>query len=280
MCDGELLSRFEPTTRDTDVFCVTAAKCGQTWLLATLHHLRTRGRDPNYGGVGLGGVTPWLELPKSFARDEPFDRDARLATFDALEDPRVFKMHVLWEEIPRPPGSRSKVITITRDPRDLPWSMYSHLRGMRPEIRAASVEDGFDAYFESWMEFGYFFKFVQSFWPHRDDPDLLWLRFEDLKRDLRAEAEKIVAWAGWDLAPTDIDRALQWVDFAHMQAQERTSLMTEARNIWQDDARFFREGAVGANRARLSPDQEARIVSRARETFEPACLEWVMSQGL
>ena len=37
MCNGALLEAFEPTTRASDVFCATAAKCGQTWLLTLMH---------------------------------------------------------------------------------------------------------------------------------------------------------------------------------------------------------------------------------------------------
>ena len=45
------------------------------------------------------------------------------------------------------------------------------------------------------------------------------------------------------------------------------------------DEKFFREGAIGKNRARLSDAQEARIVARAREELSPECFDFVMSQG-
>jgi hypothetical protein len=35
-CNGELLERFEPTARSTDVYICTSAKCGQTWLQTLL----------------------------------------------------------------------------------------------------------------------------------------------------------------------------------------------------------------------------------------------------
>ena len=66
MCNGALLAAFEPTTRPTDVFVATAAKSGQTWLLALMHHLRTGG-DPAFGGKGAMSVTPWLELPRDMS---------------------------------------------------------------------------------------------------------------------------------------------------------------------------------------------------------------------
>jgi hypothetical protein len=276
MCDGELLAAFEPTTRPTDVFVATAAKSGQTWLLALLHHLRTRGNDPNFGGKGAFSVTPWLEVPRDMSNGKPFDRAERLAALAAFPDPRVFKMHVTWEEIPRAAGSGAKVMTITRDPRDLPWSMYSHLQAMAPEMRPPGRGDEtFDEFFEKWLDFGYFFQVVRSFWPHRDDPDVLWLQYEDLKADLGAAARRCVAFLGWDLDEASIDRAVALSTLGHMQ-QNQGALGFGSSFV----GNFVREGAVGKNRARLSPEQEARIVAKARAELEPACFERIMRQGV
>jgi hypothetical protein len=277
MCDGALLEAFEPTTRPTDVFVATAAKSGQTWLLALLHHLRTGGADPDFGGIGALGVTPWLENPRDMTNGRAFDRAERLAQLAAMRDPRVFKLHVTWEEIPRASGSGAKVMTITRDPRDLPWSMYQHVLGMTPEILGPDWKDpGFDAFFDQWLERGYFFQVVRSFWPHFRDPDVLWLRYEDLKEDLRREAARCVQFLGWNVDDAGFERACRLADLKHMQAEEKKLLMGSA---FKPDARFVREGAVGKNRARLSADQEARIVERARRELEPACFAFVMCQG-
>lgn len=277
MCDGELLERFEPTVRDSDVFIVTSAKCGQTWLQALLFHLGSRGRAPDFYGRGLEGVSPWLEIPASFASGRLFSsREQRLAQFEALGDPRVFKMHVLWDEIPRPPGSKARVITITRDPRDVPYSMFAHLHALALEGGNRPPED-FDEYFERWMDFGFYFSFVASFWPHEEDADVLWLRYEDMQRDLRGQTERIVAFLGWDLSAEDIDRALPLVDFHRMRSTEKTELFRDLAGVWKQDGHFFREGGVGKNRARLSEEQERRIVERLRAEVPAACADFVLS---
>ena len=275
MCDGAPLEAFEPTVRDTDVFCATAAKCGQTWLMALMHHLRTAGRDPDMEGRGAMAVMPWLELPKPIASDQPYVRAERLAELAALPDPRYFKMHVVYGEVPRPPTSGSKIVTITRDPRDLPYSMFSHLSGMG---RLSSEEEDFDVYFERWMDFGFFFSFVRSFWPHRDEPHVLWLRYEDLQADLRGEALRLAAFLGLHPSDADLARVLPLVSFPEMQAREERDPTRATR--WRQGTRFFREGGVGKNRARLSPNPEARLVERARDELEPACFDFVMSQGV
>jgi hypothetical protein len=272
--DGALLEAFEPLVRDTDVFVAAASKVGQTWVLALLHHLRTEGRDPDFGGRGAMAVTPWLEIPRDMMTGKPHDRVARLAELEALPDPRVFKMHVVWEEIPR--QGRGKVITITRDPRDVPWSMYQHLVGLQPHLHAAEWKDpGFDTWFDGWIESTPYFPIVRSFWAHRNDPDLLWLRYEDLKVDLRRGARQCVDFLGWSVSAEGIERAVALSDLSAMQRHEASLKM----GAWREGHRFVREGAVGKNRARLSAEQQQRVVQRARATLEPECVDFVMTQG-
>lgn len=279
MCDGEILSRFEATTRDTDVFVTTAAKCGQTWLTTLLHHIKTRGDDPDLGGIGLMGVVPWLEIPRKPGASEPWDRDERLASIAAQADPRIFKLHVLYEEVPRASGSKAPILTVTRDPRDLPFSMFSHLEAMVEERQPPFVKDGFDTYFETWLETGYIFKFVNSMWPHRDDDDLLWLRFEDLKAEPQAQAQRLVDFLGWSRSPVEIERAVDLASFDTMQKTEKTTLLG-SKTPFRADRRFVREGAVGKNRARLSSEQERSIVERARSEWAPEAVDFIFSQGL
>lgn len=275
MCDGLLLEQFESQVRDTDVFIATSAKCGQTWLQTILFHLKTGGNEPEFCGKGLHGVSPWLEWPPKFGTDE-YDRTARLTELEVLDDPRLFKMHVVWNEIPRPRGSGAKVVTITRDPRDVPYSMFAHLHAMEKPF--PDLPEHFVDYFERWMEFGFYYKFVNSFWPHYDDEDVLWLRYEDLKKNLRHEIRKTLDFLEWDIHDEIVERILPLVDIDHMRRKEKTSIFNQTNDNWKEDQHFFREGGVGKNRARLSVDQERRIVERARREFSKDCFHWVMSQ--
>jgi aryl sulfotransferase len=268
MCDGEFLAQFEPTTRDSDVFLTTSAKCGQTWLQSLLFHMKTHGREPDYRGVGIHGVSPWLEIPIEFMPLGDADRAAKLARLERLDDPRVFKMHVVWDEVPRPPGSRARIMTITRDPRDVPYSMFNHMQAL---AIAGPPPTDFATWFEPWFQMGFYFKFVASMWPHRHDPDVLWLRYEDLHRDLAGEARRIADFLGWPVDEADIDRVLPLVGFEHMQANERGAILGSVKTVWREDKQFFREGGVGKNRAHLNADQERRIIERFRNELGDEC---------
>ncbi|MDH5672456.1 MAG: sulfotransferase domain-containing protein [Myxococcales bacterium] len=275
MCDGALLEAFEPSVRDSDIFCATVPKSGQTWLMALMFHLRSRGLDPEMGGKDRMEVMPWLELPFDVRTRTPHERSERLSHFATLPDPRIFKMHVSYDEIPRPAVSHSRIVTITRDPRELPFSMYNHLDGMG---RLTPEQEDFNVYFESWLETGYFFEVVRSFWPHREENHLLWLRYEDLQADLPGQARRLCDFLGWPLHDADLERVLPLVSFSHMQGEEdRRRMEQPEQSIWREGKRFFREGAVGNNSERLSESQRRRVVERARELLHPECFDFVMS---
>jgi len=277
MCDGAFLETFEPLARDTDVFITTTAKCGQTWLQALLYHLKTRGLSPDYEGIGLLGVTPWLELPwDSRLQKKTSGREERLADIEKLSDPRIFKLHVIWDEVPRPATSKARVITITRDPREVPYSLFCHMQALEfPDGKGPTTD--FDLFFDGWLERGLYFQLVKSYWEHKDDPDFLWLRYEDMKADLHGHAKRLVEFLGWDLTPSDIERALPLVQLAHMQKAERKEILPGKNGVWKEGKRFFREGAVGKNRAHLSEEQEARILETARRELGEECYDFVVS---
>ncbi len=274
MCSGEILSRFEPTCRDSDVFTATVAKCGQTWLCALLHHLRTKGRDPGYGGEGLMQKVPWLELPIDPVTFEPLDVDERLAELESLESPRVFKMHVVWQELPRPPGSRAKVITITRDPRDVPWSLYQHMLALK-KTRVTEPPESFESFFEVWFERDFYGRWLASFWPHRDDEDVLWLRYEDMKADTVGEARRIVAHLGWQCTDDELRQAVENASLRKMKADEESGTLEFKKAF---DKPFVRQGEIGENRKHLTPDMERRIVHRFRDNFTQQCCDFLFRQ--
>jgi hypothetical protein len=276
MCDGEFLALFEPTVRDSDVLISTSAKCGQTWLQTLLFHFKTQGREPDLYGKSIWELSPWLELPGGTMGFNPEDRQERLARFEALPDPRVFKLHVIWPEIPRPAGSKAKIMTITRDPRDVPYSMFAHLRGMKTTPDSEPPTD-FSAYFETWFERGFYFQFLQSFWPHRNDEDVLFLRYEDLHRDLRAQCTRILTFLDWEVEDAALARVLPLVDFQYMRTQEHARKKRGHSN-WKDGEYFVREGAVGKNRGHLSEQQASRILARLERELGPDCCAFVLSE--
>src|SRR5512147_1523610 len=71
----------------TDVFVVTPAKCGTTWMQQIVHGLRTRG---SMDFDEITRVVPWIEMAQDMGIDIYKPQPA---------DPRAFKTHRHLDEV-------------------------------------------------------------------------------------------------------------------------------------------------------------------------------------
>src|SRR6476661_2087197 len=92
----------------TDVFVVTPAKCGTTWMQQIVHGLRTRG---SMDFDEITRVVPWIEMAK--------DMDIDIYG-PQITKPRAFKTHKDMDTVPK----GGKYICVLRDPKDAMLSLY------------------------------------------------------------------------------------------------------------------------------------------------------------
>ncbi len=265
--DPYALANFCP--RPTDVLITTAAKAGTTWMQQILHQLRSGG-DAELSSIF--DVVPWIEFP------EP-ERDwrERLAEFEKIPDPRVFKTHCTYEQTPG--AEMARIVLTSRDPRDCCVSMYHH----RMNMSAAACEKiglappgTFGEFFESWMDFGSWYRNVVSWWPHRDDDNVLWLRYEDLKQDLAAAVDTLLVFLKWQLNEEQLARALEYCSFPWMKqhADKFTARLPDGSPMFKPKS-FIRKGEVGDYSSLLSPQQEQAIIERARRELSRECVAFL-----
>ncbi len=153
--------------RPDDVVIATFAKAGTTWLQQIVHVLRTGG-DMDFGEITE--VVPWIET----AFDMGIDLEA-----EQRGGIRAFKSHWGWGDVPM--GCR--YITVFRDPLDTAVSFYHFMDGWFLASGAVSINEFAREFFlKPYFEGGYWGPLL-SWWPHRNDPDVLTLAFEDMKAD-------------------------------------------------------------------------------------------------
>jgi hypothetical protein len=178
MADPDLIQAsidgYEP--RPTDVVITPYGKSGTTWTQQIVHTLRTSG-DMDFDDISR--VVPWIETCGVLNIDVNAAQSAV---------PRAFKSHLAYDKMPK--GAR--YINIIRSPVDAAFSAFKFMEGwflepgMVPadEFVAMTMKDaGYQKHFISW-------------WPHREDDDVLYLVFEHMKEDLERTIEKIAAFIG------------------------------------------------------------------------------------
>lgn len=264
--DPYALANFQP--RASDVLITTAAKAGTTWMQQILHQLRTGGDDQFYS---IDDVVPWLELPRDGKHWSQV-----LADYEAQTNPRVFKTHCTFEQTPG--TNTSRIILTSRDPRDCCISFYHHKMNMTDEAKsrmAMTDPENFDAFLDDWLKHESWYRNVSSWWPHRKDDNVLWLRFEDLKNDLNASIDKILNFLDWQIITEKRRKVLELCSFQWMkQNDQRFSRQGASGKSFFKPGKFIRTGQVGEGKATLTEAQEKRIFDKARERLTPDCLNF------
>lgn len=158
--------------RPSDVVITPFGKSGTTWTQQIVHCLRTRG-DMDFDDISR--VVPWIETSPALGIDLDAEQKA---------NPRAFKSHLAWGEIPQ--GGR--YIVVIRDPKDALFSLYKFLEGWFFEPGSIPLDDFARECFIN--DRGYW-KHLSSWWPRRDDQDLLLMAFEHMKLDLSDTIERV-----------------------------------------------------------------------------------------
>lgn len=195
---------FHP--RPTDVFVTTYPKCGTTWVSQVCHQIRSGG---HMDFEEIFDVCPWDIL----ALDCGKDLDA-----EQVGNPRVFKSHEKAGDI----AKGCKYIHVCRDPRDAFISFYRFLpawAGIPPG--AITVEDFATAVFGGVSHSGGIWDFYMEWWQRRDDPDVLWVCYEDLIADLPSQVRRIANFMGVDMDAKLLEKVVEHSSFAYMAERSK-----------------------------------------------------------
>jgi hypothetical protein len=247
-CKHKIAMDFVFRPRPDDIFIASYAKSGTTLLQMMLYQMTTDGE---------------MDFPH-IESVSPFFEDCYRLGFsgfvESLPSPRIFKTHLYHQHMP----SGVRCIYIVRDFRDVVVSAFHHYRMMRgwsPEqefrVFAESMLAG-NTLFESWFEH------TQSWWPHRHDPDVLFLRYEEVIQDIPGTARKIAAWSGLALTGEALGRIVERCSLAFMK-QHNEKFDPRLRQLHPGRHEFIRKGVPGEGRTALTPGQEQKAAERLAE---------------
>jgi hypothetical protein len=190
-------------------------------------------------------VSPWFERSL---------KDG--TTYDALPSPRVFKSHLSYRKIPRGP---CKYLYVARDGKDVAVSYY-HFYTTHMGFKG-TFEEFFELFLKGQVHYGSWFRHVRGWWQHRDDPNVLFLRYEDLAADLPGSLRKISAFCGFPIAPERWPGILERCSFAFMK-QHESQFDPLTAMLYEQGFRpnsHLRQGQTGAGGGQLSPLQARRF---------------------
>jgi aryl sulfotransferase len=220
-----------------DVIVATQMKCGTTWMLHLAYQVLLRGRgDLVETGRALHAVSPWLEG----TRTVPL---ANAPLVGAERPSRIIKTHFPASHCPFRP--EAKYIYVARHPVACFASCldFVHENAWPEGPTLAQAEAWFTS--EEQMWWGTWPAHVQGWWELASrHPNVLFVHFEEMKRDLAGVTRQVAAFLG--VAPLSNDEVAAIVHkcgFRYMQEHQEVFEM-HPPHLYASDAELFKKGSA------------------------------------
>jgi hypothetical protein len=118
-----------------------------------------------------------------------------------LQHPRLLKTHFSRQNCPKSSNPSTKYIFAVRNPKDCCVSYFHHNRN----FKIYDWADGqFDTFFELFLHgklaFGDYFDHLLGWLPHLNDPNVLFLKYEDMLTDLEGTVKRVGQFLGGNAA--------------------------------------------------------------------------------
>ncbi|ODM23809.1 hypothetical protein SI65_01398 [Aspergillus cristatus] len=230
--------------RNTDIVYDSYPKSGSTWLSYILVLLTGN------KGSSLRDSYHWVENNWLYPRSD--------AELEAARDPRVFASHMPYDMAVGgdPAQSPAKYIYIARNPKDVCVSYY-HFESRK------SWAGNYTGDWEHWLQMfmqgdvqrGSWFDHVLGWWRHRDAPNILFLTYEDMKRDIDGQLKKIADFIGAELSADKLEEIKTQIGFSAMKSNEFSGL----GDVKELGSSFFRKGQVGSWKEQFTVEQNERF---------------------
>ncbi len=185
----------------TDVFIVTYPRSCTTWMQMIIYQLISNG-DLEFNHIGE--KIPFFErIPFSNIR------------LKGLPNPRIFKTHLPYDKIPK---GKCKYIYIMRNGMDVVLSYYHFYKSY------LKYHNNFDAFFKKFLDGKLqsksWFNHVLGWYKVKENENVLFLHYEDLKNNFDATIVKISNFLGIELNKDKLKIVKQNSEFDFMKNYE------------------------------------------------------------
>ncbi|XP_046681707.1 luciferin sulfotransferase-like [Homalodisca vitripennis] len=262
--------------RDDDIWVCSFPKAGTTW---TQEMVWCIANDLDFEGakVKLPERFPFLEhtmlfnyekvLPMlpDFSKEIPrFVKDA-VGYINDLPSPRFIKSHLPFHLLPlqlQRGLTGAKVVYIARGVKDTCLSYFHHcqllegFKGSFHEFATLFINDS--------LCFAPFWDHVLGYWKRRDDPNMLFLKFEELKKDLPSVIKRTAEFLGKEMSTKEINILCDHLSFEKMKTNravnyEEVIEINKKYKFVEAEGSFMRSGQVGEAGKKFSPDWVQRF---------------------
>lgn len=180
--DDDVRSAMAYEPEEGDVFLVSYPKCGSMWMQFILYYLNNED-------------APFLKMPEMMSTFSPFLEYTGADTVRKMAGPKLIKTHLPCQVAPF--SDRAKYVVVTRNPYDCCVSFYHHTKASSLyQFSNGTFDEFFDMFVEGNVDFGNYFDHLMSWYSHRNEPNVMFITYEELKSNTRGSILKVAEFLG------------------------------------------------------------------------------------
>jgi hypothetical protein len=245
-----------------DVLVCSYFKTGTNWTMQIAAQIAFRGHGDF---AHIHDVVPWLELPDHIGYTVSMKDDAPRQL--APTGLRVIKTHLPMRKLGYSP--RGKYIWVVRDPKDVFVSSYHFTRSTVLGPLMPSVRRWLALYLSGEPFVGSWAEHAAGGWAHRDRPNVLFLTFEDMKRDLHGTVARIAALMEVELTPEELESVVRQSTYEHMKSIGHKFDTVGLSPPWAaPKGAMVRRGQSGSANELLTAEDQQRIDAHWRAELQ------------
>ncbi|WP_171181243.1 sulfotransferase domain-containing protein [Ruegeria sp. HKCCD8929] len=266
--------------RGDDIIISSYAKSGTTWTQQICAQLVFGANNDKK----VAEISPWVDL-----RVPP--KEVKLPAIEAQDHRRIMKTHLPIDALVF--SKKAKYIYIGRDGRDVVFSFFHHhthanetwyhAMNDTPSRVGPPIEPPTGdvvQYFNDWLDKdGYpmwpFWESIRGWWNVRNLPNVLFLHFEAMKRDMAKEIRRVAAFIGTEINEDEWDDILHHCSFEYMK-ENAADAAPLGGIFWDGGAQtFVNKGVNGRWRDVLSAEDVAKYESVVSQELPADCAHWL-----
>lgn len=278
--------------RMDDIVISTSYKSGTTWMQTIVANLIFQdGKFPE----PVSMMSPWFEM-------DLIPLDDILNGLEAQKHRRFIKTHLPLDGLPY--FDTMKYIYVSRDGRDVFMSLWNHINGFADEVKEEFAEiaksqgkelsldykdlhELWDEWIsKSWYDWendGYpywsHFHNLETWWKHRNLPNIHFVHFSDLLKDPVTAVRKIAAFLDLEINEDLLPGIMERISFGSMK-KNFMNIMPESAEIWKEGGdRFMNKGTNGRWRGVLSDAELRQYDAAVKRTLTKEAAHWLEHGG-
>jgi aryl sulfotransferase len=266
--------------RDDDIVIATWVKSGTTWMQQIVGQLLFNGAED----LPVMDICPWLDL-RIIPKNDIFELLAN------QKHRRFVKTHLPADALQIDP--KVKYIFVGRDGRDALWSWHHHhcqytdtayeAFNKTPGLVGEPVprpNQNIVEYFRAWLaNDGYpiwpFFTNIRSWWEMRNLPNVLFVHFNELKRDLPGQMRRVGEFLDITIDEANWPKQVEHCTFGYMKDHAETLTPMLEQILKGGGKAFINRGTNERWRDILSEEDVRNYESTALRELGPECAKWL-----